>query len=154
MAYDYIVVGAGSAGCAVVGRLTEAGAQVLVVEAGGPDDQQEIHVPAAFPALFKTPLDWDYETEPQKFLNARRDYWPRGKMFGGSSSINAQIYQRGAHADYDAWAGLGNEGWAWDDLLPLFKQSQHQERGPSEYHGRSEERRVGKECRSRWSPYH
>ncbi|MEE8374716.1 MAG: GMC family oxidoreductase N-terminal domain-containing protein [Acidimicrobiia bacterium] len=135
MAFDYIVVGAGSAGCAVVGRLVEAGAEVLVLEAGVPDEQQEIHVPAAFPMLFKSPLDWDYETEAQKFLNARTDYWPRGKMFGGSSSINAMVYQRGAHSDYDGWAELGNEGWSWDDVFPLFKRSENQERGPSEYHG-------------------
>jgi choline dehydrogenase len=135
VAYDYIVVGAGSAGCAVTGRLAEAGAEVLVLEAGATDEQQEIHIPAAFPVLFKSPLDWDYETEPQKFLNARTDYWPRGKMFGGSSSMNAQIYQRGAHADYDGWAEMGNEGWAWDDVLPIFKRSENQERGPSEYHG-------------------
>lgn len=135
MAYDYVVVGAGSAGSAVAGRLAEADADVLVLEAGVPDEQQEIHIPAAFPALFKSPLDWDYETEPQKFLNDRSDYWPRGKMLGGSSSINAMIYQRGAHADYDGWASLGNEGWAWSDMMPLFKGSENQERGASEYHG-------------------
>ena len=135
MTYDYVVVGAGSGGSAVVGRLSEAGARVLVLEAGVPDEQQEIHVPAAFPALFKSPLDWDYETEPQKFLNDRTDYWPRGKMLGGSSSINAMIYQRGAHSDYDHWSDLGNQGWSWNDMFPLFKQSENQERGASEYHG-------------------
>lgn len=135
MGFDYVVVGAGSAGCAVTGRLTEAGAEVLVLEAGVADEQQEIHIPVAFPLLFKSPLDWDYETEPQKFLNARQDYVPRGKMFGGSSSINAQIYQRGAPADYDGWASLGNDGWSWNDVLPIFKRSENQERGPSEYHG-------------------
>lgn len=135
MTSDYIVIGAGSAGCAVAGRLSEAGAEVLLLEAGGPDEQQEIHVPAAFPYLFKTAVDWDYETEPQKHLNARQDYWPRGKVYGGSSSINAQIYQRGAAADYDGWAALGNDGWSYKDVLPIFKRAQHQERGPSEYHG-------------------
>lgn len=135
MAYDYVVIGAGSAGCAIVGRLVDAGAEVLVLEAGVPDEQPEIHVPAAFPTLFKSTIDWDYDTEPQKFLNSRSDYWPRGKVFGGSSSINAQIYQRGAHSDYDNWAALDNEGWAWDDVFPIFKRSEHQERGVSEYHG-------------------
>ncbi|MFV2000243.1 MAG: GMC family oxidoreductase [Acidimicrobiia bacterium] len=135
MTYDYVVVGAGSAGSAVAARLAEAGAEVLVLEAGVPDEQQEIHIPVAFAGLFKSPLDWDYETEPQKFLNDRVDYWPRGKMLGGSSSINAMIYQRGAHSDYDHWADLGNEGWSWSDMLPLFKQSENQERGASEYHG-------------------
>lgn len=135
MAYDYIVIGAGSAGCAVTGRLVEAGAEVLILEAGVTDEQQEIHVPVAFPMLFKSALDWNYETEPQKYLNARQDYWPRGKMFGGSSSINAQIYQRGAPTDYDGWASLGNDGWSWSDVLPIFKRSENQERGPSQYHG-------------------
>lgn len=135
MRYDYIVIGAGSGGCAVAGRLAEAGAEVLVLEAGVADEQQEIHIPAAFPLLFKSPLDWDYETEPQKFLNARTDYWPRGKMFGGSSSINAQIYQRGAASDYDGWAERANAGWSWGDVLPIFKRAENQERGASEYHG-------------------
>ena len=135
MEVEYIVIGAGSAGCAVVGRLAQAGAEVLVLEAGGPDDQREIHIPAAVSSLFKSPLDWNYETEPQKHLNDRRVFWPRGKVFGGSDSINLQVYQRGAHTDYDRWAGEGNHGWAWDDVLPIFKRSEHQERGPSEFHG-------------------
>jgi choline dehydrogenase len=135
MESEYIVIGAGSAGCAVVGRLAEAGAEVLVLEAGGPDDQEGIHIPVAWPSLFKTPLDWNYETVPQKYLNARTVTWPRGKVFGGSDSINAQVYQRGAHTDYDRWAEEGNHGWAWDDVLPIFKRSENQERGPSEYHG-------------------
>lgn len=133
--YDYVVIGAGSAGCAVAGRLSERDLDVAIVEAGPPDEQQEIHVPAAFPMLFKSPLDWDYETEPQKQLNARQDYWPRGRVFGGSSSINAQIYQRGAHADWDGWAAMGNTGWGWDDVLPIFKRAENQERGPDEWHG-------------------
>jgi len=94
--YDYLVVGAGSSGCAVPRRLVDAGADVLVLEAGEADEQQEIHVPAAFPVLLKSSLDWNYETVPQKVLNSRSDYWLRGKPLGGSSSINAQIYQRGA----------------------------------------------------------
>ncbi|MFN8514900.1 MAG: choline dehydrogenase [Thermomicrobiales bacterium] len=136
MAYDYIVIGAGSAGCVVAARLSErSDLTILLLEAGGPDEEQNIHVPAAFPYLFKSPLDWNYETEPQQHANGRTDYIPRGKVFGGSSSINAMIYQRGNPADYNRWAALGNEGWSWDEVLPHFKRAENQERGESEYHG-------------------
>lgn len=134
--YDYIVVGAGSAGCAVAARLSEhAGAKVLLLEAGGPDDEPNIHVPAMFPFLFKTSVDWAYETEPQEHLNGRSDYMPRGKMLGGSSSMNAMVYQRGNAADYNRWAELGNAAWSWNDVLPYFKKAENQERGESKYHG-------------------
>lgn len=136
MSYDYIVIGAGSAGCVVANRLSErADLKILLLEAGGPDAEQNIHVPAAFPHLFKTPFDWAYETEPQVHCNGRKEYMPRGKVFGGSSSINAMIYQRGNPANYDAWAALGNEGWAWEDVLPYFKKAENQERGESVHHG-------------------
>lgn len=129
------MIGAGSGGCAVAARLQEGGAQVLLLEAGVPDETPEIHIPAAFPKLFKSPLDWNYETEPQQQLNGRRLYWPRGKMLGGSSSINAMIYIRGHRADFDAWAAAGNRGWGYDDVLPYFRRGEDFEGGQSEYHG-------------------
>jgi choline dehydrogenase len=134
--YDYIVVGAGSAGCVLANRLTRnSSSNVLLLEAGSPDKKQEIHIPAAFAKLFKTSLDWNYETEPEPCLNNRKLYWPRGKMLGGSSSLNAMIYMRGAKSDYDHWQDLGNDGWSFNDLLPYFKKAEHQERGASKYHG-------------------
>lgn len=133
--YDYILVGAGSAGCVLANRLSEdPGLRVLLLEAGGPDDKREIAVPAAFSKLFKTPYDWAYETEPEPHLDGRRLYWPRGRTLGGSSSINAMIYIRGAHADYDTWRDLGNPGWSYADVLPYFKRAENQRRGPSDHH--------------------
>jgi choline dehydrogenase len=134
--YDYIVIGAGSAGCALASRLTERpDINVLLMEAGPPDRKREIHIPAAFSKLFRSDVDWNFSTEPQEHLNLRRLYWPRGKMLGGSSSMNAMIYMRGARADYDAWRDLGNAGWGFDDVLPLFKAQENQERGASGEHG-------------------
>jgi choline dehydrogenase len=134
--YDYVIVGAGSAGCVLANRLTEdPGARVLLLEAGGKDVRQEIRIPVAFSKLFKTPVDWAYATEEQPHVNGRRMYWPRGKMLGGSSSLNAMIYIRGNRRDYDRWRDLGNEGWGFDDVLPYFKRAENNERGPSEYHG-------------------
>ena len=134
--YDYIVVGAGSAGCAVAGRLSEhEGYRVLLLEAGGPDVEPDIHIPAHFSNMFHTAMDWGYETVPQVGLNNRKEYIPRGKVYGGTSSINAMVYQRGNPSDYDRWAELGNEGWNYANVLPFFKQMQHQERGASEHHG-------------------
>jgi choline dehydrogenase len=133
--YDYIVIGAGSAGCVLASRLTERpDTSVLLIEAGPPDRKREIHIPAAFSKLFRSDVDWNYSTEPQEHLNRRRLYWPRGKVLGGSSSMNAMIYMRGARADYDAWRDLGNAGWGFDDVLPLFKASENQERGASAEH--------------------
>jgi choline dehydrogenase len=133
---DYVVIGAGSAGCAVAGRLAESGdAEVAVLEAGGPDDHDMIHIPAGFPNLFKTEYDWDYQTEPQAALGGRADYWPRGRTYGGSGSINAQVVQRGAAGCYDGWADGGNAGWGWADVLPVFRRLEHNERGESEWHG-------------------
>ena len=114
--FDYIVVGAGSAGCVLASRLSEDGAAVALVEAGGRDNKTEIHIPAAFSKLFKSAYDWAYFTEEQPHLNNRRLYWPRGKVLGGSSSINAMIYTRGHPRDFDAWS----DGWQWADVAPAF----------------------------------
>lgn len=130
------MIGAGSAGCALASRLTERrDISVLLMEAGPPDRKRDIHIPAAFSKLFRSDVDWNFSTEPQEHLNGRRLYWPRGKMLGGSSSMNAMVYVRGARADYDAWRDLGNAGWGFDDLLPLFKIAENQERGASAEHG-------------------
>ncbi|MBN9391408.1 MAG: choline dehydrogenase [Chloroflexi bacterium] len=134
--YDYLVIGAGSAGCVLANRLTEdPNCTVLLVEAGGSDKKREISIPAAFSKLFKTAWDWAYETQEQPELNNRRLYWPRGKMLGGSSSLNAMIYIRGHRQDYDGWAALGNAGWSFEEVLPYFKKAENQERGASQYHG-------------------
>jgi choline dehydrogenase len=117
-------------------RLTEReDVKVLLLEAGMPDQQMEIHIPIVFAKLFKTPFDWNYNTVSQAKLKNRSLYWPRGRVLGGSSSINAMIYIRGNHLDYDNWKSLGNEGWSFADVLPYFKKSENQERGQSYYHG-------------------
>jgi choline dehydrogenase len=134
--FDYVIVGAGSAGCVLAARLSEEpDVRVAILEAGGEDTQPEIHIPAAFPALFKSSLDWDLLGEPEPGLDNRRLYLPRGRMLGGCSSINAMIYIRGNRADYDAWAAAGFDGWGYDDVLQYFKRSEDNERGEDAYHG-------------------
>ncbi|MCC8243207.1 GMC family oxidoreductase [Saccharothrix luteola] len=131
--YDYVIVGAGSAGCVLAARLTEdPEVTVCLVEAGPADASPNIHVPAAFGKLFRTHLDWDYDTHDERFLDRRRIYLPRGRVLGGTSSINTQIYIRGNRIDYDGWR---QPGWSFDELLPYFKRSEDNERGESEYHG-------------------
>jgi choline dehydrogenase len=136
--YDYIIVGAGSAGCVLAARLTEdLHTRVLLLEAGRPARAREIAIPAAFSRLFKTAVDWNYATEPEPQLHNRRLYWPRGKVLGGSSAINAMIYIRGNALDFDDWEYLGNPGWSYASVLPHFKKSEHHEHGASKFHGAS-----------------
>lgn len=119
--FDFIVIGAGTAGCTLAARLSEnPEANVLLIEAGPPGRRREIRVPSAFPQLLGSALDWKDATEPQEHLNGRRLGWPRGKVLGGSGSIGAMIHLRGCSADYDAWRDLGNPGWGYADLAPLF----------------------------------
>jgi choline dehydrogenase-like flavoprotein len=133
---DYVIVGAGSAGCVLAGRLTEdPDASVLLLEAGGPDTAAELHVPAMFPLVFKSGLDWDLFGEEEPGLGGRRLYLPRGRVIGGSSSVNAMIYLRGHRADFDEWADMGCTGWSYDEVLPYFKRSEDNERGENEFHG-------------------
>lgn len=134
--FDFVIVGAGSAGCVLAARLSEdLQARILLLEAGGRDTAREIRIPAAFPKLFKSEYDWAFQTEPQSSLGGRRCYWPRGKVLGGSSSINAMIYIRGHRSDYDRWREAGNPGWGYADVLPYFKKSENNERGGGEFHG-------------------
>lgn len=135
--YDYIIVGAGSAGCVLANRLSEdPSIRVLLLEAGGTDWHPFIHMPAGLGKLVGLKsINWGYDTQPEPHLNNRRLYWPRGKVLGGSSSINAMCYARGHRADYDQWPELGAEGWSYDEVLPYFKRSENYERGASEYHG-------------------
>ena len=133
---DYVIVGAGSAGCVLAGRLSEdPDVDVLLLEAGAPDTAAELHVPAMFPLAFKSSLDWDLYGEEEPGLGGRRLYFPRGRVIGGSSSINAMIYLRGNRADFDEWAEMGCTGWSYDEVLPYFKRSEDNERGENEFHG-------------------
>src|SRR5712672_1188926 len=134
---DFIVIGAGSAGCAVAARLSEDTAtRVLLLEAGGEDNNRWIHIPLGFGKTFADPsVNWCYETEPDPGAADRRVFWPRGKVLGGSSSINGMVYIRGQAEDFDHWRQLGNTGWSFDDVLPYFRRSEHQMRGADNFHG-------------------
>ena len=131
MDFDFIIVGAGSAGCVLANRLTENGRfRVLVLEAGGTDRRFWLQVPIGYGKSFYDPrVNWMYRTEPDPALADRRGYWPRGKVLGGSSAINAMVHIRGQAADFDEWRALGNPGWGWTDVLPYFKKSEHNARG-------------------------
>lgn len=132
---DYVIVGAGAAGCVLADQLSATGAEVILLEAGQRDRNPNAKIPAAFSKLFQTAHDWNYHTVPQTELNDREMYWPRGKMLGGSTSMNAMIYQRGHRATFDNWANEGNTGWSYGDLLPSFMSLEDQQRGPSDFHG-------------------
>jgi choline dehydrogenase len=131
--YDYVIVGAGSAGCVLANRLSEdEDVSVLLLEAGPPDVNQNIHVPLGYLKLGGTEVDWDYHSAPEAHCNGRRITLPRGRVLGGSSSVNAMVYIRGNRLDYDDW---GVPGWSWAELLPYFIKAEDNERGASEWHG-------------------
>jgi choline dehydrogenase len=135
-AYDIVIVGAGSAGCALAGRLSEdPSLRVLLLEAGPRDTDPWIHLPVGYFRNILSPLSWGFQTEPDAGINGRSIVWPRGKVLGGSSSINGLIYIRGQAEDFDHWRQLGNAGWSFADLLPYFRRAEDQERGADELHG-------------------
>ena len=155
--WDYIIIGAGTAGCVLANRLSADGRySVLLLEAGGKDDYFWIRVPVGYLYTINNPrTDWCFQIEPDPGLNGRSIGYARGKVLGGCSSINAMIYMRGQRSDYDQWAALGNRGWGWDDVLPVFRRSESYQHGADEFHGaagelRVEERRVNWEILDAW----
>src|SRR5258707_2869536 len=134
---DYVSAAAGSAGCVLANRLSADGKHsVLLLEAGPKDTHIWIHIPLGYGKLFKEKsVNWMYQTEPEPELNGRQVFQPRGKVLGGSSSINGLLYVRGQHEDYDRWRQRGNAGWGYDDVLPYFKKAESQQRGADAHHG-------------------
>jgi choline dehydrogenase-like flavoprotein len=146
--HDYVIVGAGAAGCVLANRLSARGARVCLLESGGSDRHLGVRAPAAFPTLFQTTRDWNLLSEPEPGLYGRRWYLPRGRMIGGSSSMNAMFYVRGHRSDFDRWVDdFGATGWSYDEILPLFKRSEHNEEIRDEFHGAGGELNV---TRRRW----
>lgn len=146
--YEYVIVGAGAAGCVLANRLSAGGASVCLLESGGSDRHLGVKAPAAFPTLFQTPRDWNLLSEPEPALYGRRWYVPRGRMIGGSSSMNAMFYVRGHRSDFDRWVeDFGATGWSYDEILPLFKRSERNEEIHDSFHGATGELNV---TRKRW----
>ncbi len=135
--WDFIIIGAGSAGCVLANRLSaDSRCKVLVLEAGGTDQRPSVRVPIGYALTYRDPaVNWMYQTQPEPALGGRSSYWPRGKVLGGSSSINAMAYVRGLPSDYEHWRNMGNLGWGWADVLPFFKRSEDHAAGGSDYHG-------------------
>ncbi len=146
--YDYIIVGAGSAGCVLADRLSQSRRhRVLLLEAGGSDRRFWVQVPIGYgKSFYDLRVNWMYRTEPDAGLDGRSGYWPRGKVLGGSSSINAMVYVRGQAEDFDEWAALGNAGWGWADVLPYFRKSEDHWRGASAFHGAGGPLRVSSQA--------
>ncbi|MEP7106368.1 MAG: GMC family oxidoreductase N-terminal domain-containing protein [Ferruginibacter sp.] len=137
MTYDFIIIGAGSAGCVIANRLSaNQRYTVLLLEAGDPDKKLEIHIPGAYTKLHHTKCDWSFWTEPQAHVDGRKLYVPRGKILGGCSSTNAMAYVRGNKEDFNEWASLGNDGWGYEEVLPYFKRSEHNENFGEPFHGK------------------
>ncbi len=154
--HDYVIVGAGSAGCVLANRLTARGARVLLIEAGGSDRKLPVKAPVAFPELFQGPNDWNYVSEPEPGLYGRRWYLPRARMLGGCSSMNTMLYVRGNRADYDGWAAdHGATGWSYDEVLPLFKRSERNAELSDSFHGTQGEMHItGRRWLSKhWQPF-